>query len=272
MPLTTQSGRNMSCPYGFDLRAFGCQIRAEAESPEACAILDGYIFPSLARTAAGASPDIVIRIADSADQFQLIVDDTVVTSASSPLSLVPHIIRAVDETVIQRLTTLRAVHAGAVLLSDRVLLLPGATHAGKSSLVAELLRRGATYFSDEYALIDSEGRVHPYPRPLLLRNGSPEQIPVLPAECNAPVGDVRATIGWILAVRYMPDSPWSVSPISQSEALLIMLKNTPHPLAESPEMLEYFQRAVAGTTGYVGSQANAAHAADQILGLVAQPR
>ena len=48
--------------------------------------------------------------------------------------------------MIERLTTLRALHAGAVVWNQRALLLPGATHAGKSSLVAELLRRGATYF------------------------------------------------------------------------------------------------------------------------------
>ena len=110
----------------------------------------------------------MIRLDRVADQFQLSVDGVVVASAGRAISLVPDLIRALDDAVVQRLTTLRAVHAGAVLWGERALLLPGVTHAGKSSLVAELLRRGATYFSDEYALIDSEGRVHPYPRPLLL--------------------------------------------------------------------------------------------------------
>ena len=33
----------------------------------------------------------------------------------------------------------------------------------------ELVRRGCVYFSDEYALIDSQGLVHPYPRALQVR-------------------------------------------------------------------------------------------------------
>jgi hypothetical protein len=213
-------------------------------------------------------PDLFIRIVRDEDQFQLLADDVVVASASQAISLVPDLTRSLDDAVLQRLTTLRAVHAGAVLSGGRVLLLPGGTHAGKSSLVAELLRRGATYFSDEYALIDSEGLVHPYPRPLLVRNGRPEQVPMLPSECNAPVGEVPAPVGWILSLQYLSGCTWSVAAITQSEALLTLLRNTPHSLAESPEMVRVFERAVAGATCYAGRRNEAADAADRILRLV----
>jgi hypothetical protein len=205
------------------------------------------------------------------EQLQLSVEDVVVTSASRAIHLVPALIRVVDEAVIQRLTGLRAVHAGTVVLGGRALLLPGATHAGKSSLVAELLRRGATYFSDEYALIDSQGRVHPYPRPLLLRNGCPEQVPMLAGECNAPVGDAPAPIGWILALEYQPAETWSVAAVPQSEGLLTLLRNTPHVLADSPDMVAAFQRAVAGATCYAGRRTEARDAAEEIFRLVGNP-
>src|SRR6185312_3555780 len=61
------------------------------------------------------------------------------------------------------------VHAGVVGWRGRAIVLPGRTHAGKSTLVAALVRAGATYYSDEYALVDGDGRVWPYPRPLSLR-------------------------------------------------------------------------------------------------------
>jgi hypothetical protein len=173
----------VSSTHGFQVRAFGCNIRVATADLEAHTTLDRYVLPFSPRVdSARDQPDIVVRVARVVEEFELSIDGVVVASASRVISLVPALIRVLDETVIQRLTTLRAVHAGAVVLGERALLMPGATHAGKSSLVAELLRRGATYFSDEYALIDSEGRVHPYPRPLLLRNGSPEQYPVLPRE------------------------------------------------------------------------------------------
>jgi hypothetical protein len=151
------------------------------------------------------------------------------------------------------------------------LLLPGATHAGKSSLVAELLRRGATYFSDEYALIDPQGRVHPYPRPLLLRNGCPEQFPVLAGECNAPVGDAPAPVGWILSLDYQPARTWAIEAVPQSEGLLTLLRNTPHVLADLPDIVGSFQRAVAGATCYTGRRTEAKDAADEIFRLVGNP-
>ena len=259
----------MSSIHDFRIRAFDSTIQVAATCPDACSVLERYVFPTLPRTSRTVeNADISIRIDRIADQFQLSVDDAVVASNSQAIGLVPDIIRAFDDAVIPRLTTLRAVHAGTVVWGGRAMLLPGVSHAGKSSLVAELLRRGATYFSDEYALIDSEGCVHPYPRPLLVRNGFPEQFPMLADECNAPVGNAPTQVGWILALQYLPASPWSVAPISQSEALLTLLRNTPHVLAESPEMVNMFQCAVAGAVCCAGHRNEAAHAVDQIMQLV----
>jgi hypothetical protein len=255
--------------HGFGVCAFGCNIWVESTCLETRTILERYALPSSPRIdRASDQPDIVVHVVRVAEDLRLLVDDVVVASASHARSLVPALIRVLDEAVIQRLTALRAVHAGTVVWSGRALLLPGITHAGKSTLVAELLRRGATYFSDEYALIDSEGRVHPYPRPLLLRNGCPEQFPVLPGECNASVGDAPVPVGWILSLEYKPAGTWSVAAVPQSEGVLTLLRNTPHVLAESRNMVGAFQRAVAGASCYAGCRSEAVHAADQILQLV----
>ena len=256
--------------YSFRVRAFGCSIQVEAAEPEAYAVLERYVFPSLPRCSSDhARPDIFIRIAQVEKQFELSVDNEVMATAAQPIGLVPDIIRALDEAVLQRLTTMRAVHAGVVQWGDRVLLLPGVTHAGKSSLVAELLRHGATYFSDEYALIDAEGMVHPYPRPLLVRNGSPEQSPMLAEECNAAVGAAPAPVGWVLSLTYGPASNWSIKEIPQSIGLLALLGNTPHILAESPDLVDVFRRAIAGAACYAGKRSDATHAVDHILRLIA---
>jgi hypothetical protein len=259
----------MSSIYCFEVHAFDCSIRVSTECPEAYAVLDRYTFPSSPRRGdAVDKPDIFIHVVRSATEFQLLADDVVVASARQVIGLVPDLIRVLDEAVLQRLTTLRAVHAGTVLWGERALLLPGRTHAGKSSLVAELLRRGATYFSDEYALIDSEGLVHPYPRPLLLRNGHPEQVPILPGECSASTGENPAPVGWILSLQYVSGCTWGVVPVTQSEGLLTLLRNTPHILADSPEMVQVFEHAVAGATCYAGRRNEATDAVDQILRLV----
>ena len=73
-----------------------------------------------------------------------------------------------DDWVVER-STLAPVHAGVVTWHERAVLLPGRTRSGKTTLVTELVKRGATYFSDELALLDRSGLVHPYPRSLCVR-------------------------------------------------------------------------------------------------------
>jgi hypothetical protein len=249
----------------FEVDAFGCRFQI-AICPEARAILEPYIFPQLPRIVdASGTPDLFIRVLQSEGKFQLRVDDSLVATAPAAMNLVTDLIRVLDEAIVQRVKSLHAVHAGAVEWKGRVLLLPGGTHSGKSSLVAELLRQGATYFSDEYALIDSEGLAHAYPRPLLLRNGRPEQVPVLAEECNAAIGNAPAPVGWILSLVYDSTGSWDVEPVPQSVALLNLLRNTPQVLADSPEMLAGFHRAVAHASCFAGGRADAVEAAGEIL-------
>ena len=67
------------------------------------------------------------------------------------------------------------VHAGVVAWCGRALILPGPSHSGKSFLVASSIAAGATYYSDEYAVIDLEGPIHPFPRHLRLRRASNQE-------------------------------------------------------------------------------------------------
>jgi hypothetical protein len=263
----------MATSPGIAINAFGCHVRASADCEGAFSVLDRYIWPSLPRAnCVEVSPaDIDIRIERSEQQFQLLVDGAAVAFSDDAIGLVPSIVHVIDEAMLQRLTTFCAVHAGVVLWGERALLLPGGTHAGKSSLVVELLRRGAEYFSDEYALIDDEGRVHPYPRPLMVRNGSPEQLPKLASDYNATVSAVPAAVGWIFSLQYERGKDWNVTGAPQSIALLDLLRNTPQVLADSPEIVDGFQRAVEGAACYSGIRGDAVDAAERILAIVGNP-
>lgn len=61
------------------------------------------------------------------------------------------------------------VHAGVVGWKGRAIVIPGRSMSGKTTLVAALVKAGATYFSDEFAVFDKLGRVHPYSQPLHIR-------------------------------------------------------------------------------------------------------
>lgn len=259
----------MPVTQSFLVSAVGCAVSFEATQGKALDILNRYVFPSLPReTSDSTEADIHVRLLQSDHTSHLFVDEVLIASADKPEYLLRQIIDVLDTALIQRLKNLHAVHAGAVLLGDRALLFPGGSHSGKSSLVAALLRRGAVCFSDEYALIDAGGQVHTYPRILLLRDGGRDQTPVLPENLNAQVATASARIGWIFSLRYDSSGGWDVAPVPQSSALLSLLQNTPHVLADAPEMVNSFQRAVAGAVCYAGRRAEAAEAVDHILRLV----
>src|SRR2546423_14565818 len=101
------------------------------------------------------------------------------------------------------------VHAGVVGFKGRAILIPGMSFSGKSTLVAELLRAGATYYSDEYAVIDERGRVHPYPRPLQIREGEmSKQKKYRVEEFGGRSGQRPLPIGLVVISRYRHAARW----------------------------------------------------------------
>ncbi len=77
-----------------------------------------------------------------------------------------------------------AMHAGAVGTEAEAVLLPGASGSGKSTLAAAMAAGGYELYSDEIALVKSDGRVSPLPFSINIKEGSwgllGEMFPSLP--------------------------------------------------------------------------------------------
>jgi hypothetical protein len=143
------------------------------------------------------------------------------------------------------------VHAGVVGWRGRAILLPGRTHAGKSTLVAALVRAGATYYSDEYALIDGDGRVRPYPRALSLRRAR-GAVRVRP-ETLGRVGRAPLPVGVVVLCRFGAQT--RLTTLSPGRAVLALLKQTVAARAQAAKAMARLARiattapVVAGTRG-----------------------
>lgn len=61
------------------------------------------------------------------------------------------------------------LHSGIVFHAGRAILIPGLSHAGKSTLTAALVRAGAHYVSDDIAVIDRTGQAYFLHRKINLR-------------------------------------------------------------------------------------------------------
>lgn len=158
------------------------------------------------------------------------------------------------------------VHAGVVGLGGRALVLPGYSFAGKTTLVAALVRAGATYLSDEFAPLDPEGFVHPYPRPLRMRTGgdhrrSDHDV----ATFGGTAGDERLPVGLIVLTTYRPGTEWQPKLLSAGEGALGVLSHTVAARDRSEECVQVISKAIDGAVVLEGDRGEADELAPVLL-------
>jgi len=161
------------------------------------------------------------------------------------------------------------VHAGVVAWNGRALILPGPSHSGKSSLAASLIAAGATYYSDEYAVIDLEGRIHPFPRQLRLR-GAIEQQASAARVASTVNGEALEPLqaAWIMNLRYRPDGVWDPRELTPGQTLLALLENTVAVRRQSELTLRTLGLAVGSSIGWQSERGEADNATREIVRLM----
>jgi hypothetical protein len=162
------------------------------------------------------------------------------------------------------------VHAGVVGWKGKGIVIPGRSFSGKSTLVAELVRAGATYYSDEYAVLDSRGRVHPFWKPLELRaQGEFRQTKVQPDELGIS-GTKPLQVGLVLMTHFRPDARWSPRKLTPGEGVLELLFNTVSARRRPERALATLQRVTAQADVLKGVRGDATKVAPALLRRVEQ--
>jgi hypothetical protein len=162
-------------------------------------------------------------------------------------------------------TELVFVHAGAVAHRGRAIVIPGKSFSGKSTLVAALAQAGAVYYSDEYAVLDDRGRVHPYARPLAIREPDAwEAVRHSIESFGAKAGTEPVPVGLIAATRYRPAAEFSPERRTAGQGTLALLANAGSVNDRPAETLAAVRRA-AGTALVVEGDRGEADAAAQAL-------
>lgn len=158
------------------------------------------------------------------------------------------------------------VHAGVVGWRGRAIVIPGRSHTGKTTLVAELVRAGATYYSDEYAVLDVRGRVHPFAKPLALRDSSDGVQTKTPVETLGGKAGVRPLpVGLVVASEYRRGALWRPRQLSKGQGVLALLSHTISARWRPEASLVTLPRVAAGARILKGARGDAKEVAEAIL-------
>jgi hypothetical protein len=155
------------------------------------------------------------------------------------------------------------VDAGVVGWRGRALVLPGRRLHGRTTLVAALVRAGAAYLSDVFAVLDHDGRVRAYPRPMPV--GRPawgtRQRRLAP---GPPAGARPLPIGMVARLAHHPQVV-RTERLTRGQATLALIDaavTNPH---RDREIREVAARAVRDAVAVAGTRGEAAATARELL-------
>lgn len=198
--------------------------------------------------------------------FHLYVDDAF-AGLGAPRNQLEHLLHIL-ESRIHRYVAAHArqhvfLHAGVVGWNDSALVLPGHSGSGKSTLIWELVQAGASYYSDEYAVIDAQGLVRPFPRRLTMRDKASITGSRVDLGRHVPPGNletIRLPIGLVAFMRYVDGASWQATELASTPALLALCEHALG-LHHQPRRSIDTLRRVVSTTRVIQSDRGAARSA-----------
>jgi hypothetical protein len=248
-----------TAPHEIAFEAYGVQARVCTNSPELLAHVEPILPPGWQPCPSTPEQDRLGIIAEEDGTFSVYQGIARVSQGQgAKLSLV------VLETKLHGHIALHApaktfVHAGAVAHNGRAILIPGLSFSGKTTLVAALVRAGAIYYSDEFAVLDSDGLVHPYAKPLSFSVDRHVE------ELGGLAGEEPVPVGCVLSTYYQPAARWEPTRISTGAAALVLLSNTVTAQSRPEAAMTAVTRAVEDAVVLEGARGEADETAAEVL-------
>jgi hypothetical protein len=122
------------------------------------------------------------------------------------------------------------LHAGVVGWRGKAIVMPADSFQGKSTLVTELVRAGAEYYSDDFAILDAEGRVHPFARRISMRGTDKRGRMTLydhsAEELGGRAGQKPVPVGAMIFTKYAENGRWRPRILTPGEGALQALPFT----------------------------------------------
>ena len=158
------------------------------------------------------------------------------------------------------------IHAGAVADGERATIFPGHSFSGKTTLTAAMVRAGATYLSDEFAVLDEDGRVHPYPKSLSLRSeAGTSQVNTHAHELGGVVAEESLPLGLAVLTSYRAGAEWRPRSLSPGEGALMLISHAVPARTRPQATMRAITRALEPALILAGERGEADDLADELL-------
>jgi len=259
---------------GISFLSFGVRIGIRSTSPE----LLEQALPLLPRARKVAAYPVVDRLysivagaplhSKTGEPYRLYGDTKTLIRTSHRQPLLDKLEHDLNFNIAKSSTKLLFVHSGAVGWKGRAIVFPAGSFSGKSALTKEFLLLGAEYYSDEFTVFDPQGRVHPFPRRLCLRDEVGDQTYVHFSKFGARAGTIPLPVGLFVMTRYKPGTTWHPRIGTYGESVLELLSHSVLGRTHHERALSTFQKALQHAFILDGLRGNGRDAAVSMLQLL----
>jgi hypothetical protein len=164
------------------------------------------------------------------------------------------------------------VRAAVVGWQGRAVVICGSPSSGKTTLLETLIRAGASYYSDQYAVLDARGYVHAYPKSLTAQDRDKDAPNRSPRDVQGGrVGTQPLPVGLVLFTHYEPRMSWRPRMLSPGQAVLALLSHTVSARLRPKVALATLRRVAANATTLRGKRGEAKDTVVPLLDYVWNP-
>lgn len=227
-----QSSTNTETPavVPFDFESYGVFIRIESNLQAMVDEGEKVVRASMLndiRPVKRNNFDVVFQLNRTKRKRVMIQDDEILCNGGIHRKFFKFFDSIVRVAIAERAVGRAFFHAGVVGWKGRAILMPADSFRGKSTLVTELVRAGATYYSDEFAIIDSNGLVYPFARRIGRRTEDYKVYDLSAADdLGGTIGVTPIPVGFILITEYKKNATWSPKILSPGQGVLEMIPFT----------------------------------------------
>lgn len=236
----------------IDFEGFGVEIGIECDEIEILSRIKNIlpdVIPNNLRFKKSAKPEHLFKIEheQSSGKIKVSKNDEESLIYGNEDRLIEYLSSQIRITVAEFAESKVFLHAGAVGWKNSAIIIPGKSFSGKTTLVSELIRHGAEYYSDEYAVLDEDGFLHPYPKMLSMRGivGEYEQVDTSPDLFGAKIGRKKIPVGLILITEFKKQAKWKPKILNPGAGVLEILQHT-IPIRFKPDFVLNVLKKTAG--------------------------